>query len=260
MAQTLRHPQIIARARRDGKVTVDGLVSELGVTPQTIRRDLAELTKSGQLERVHGGAVLPSGTVNIAYAERRQLHQHAKQEIARAVAARIPNDCALCLNIGTTTEAVAQELLTHTGLLVVTNNMHIAMILAANDAIEVVVTGGVLRASDGGLVGAQAARSMSEFRFDIGVIGCSALGGTGDILDYDLREVDVSQRVLAQSDQVILAADASKFDRKAPARIASLAQVDLFVTDGTVPDECTATCRAAGTEIVVVGGSAPIDL
>lgn len=253
MAQTFRHPQIIALARRDGKVTVDGLVAELGVTPQTIRRDLTELAETGQLERVHGGAVLPSGTVNIAYAERRQLQQAAKRRIAKAVAARIPNECALCLNIGTTTEAIAQELVHHTGLLVVTNNMHIAMILAANEAIEVVVTGGVLRASDGGLVGAQAAQSISAFRFDYGVIGCSALGAGGDVLDYDLREVDVSQRILAQSDQVILAADASKFDRKAPARIAGLDEMDLVVTDDAVPETCAALCKDAGTEVFLVG-------
>ena len=113
MVQTLRKPEIINIARREGLVTVEGLVSHFGVTPQTIRRDLTELADSGQLERVHGGAILPSTTANIGYSERRELNNSAKVDIARACAREIPNDCAIFLNIGTTTEAVAAELLHH---------------------------------------------------------------------------------------------------------------------------------------------------
>jgi len=116
MAVTFRKPEIIAIARREGLVTVDGLVDHFGVTPQTIRRDLTELADAGQLERVHGGAILPSTTVNIAYQERRQLNQTSKVDIARSCAKHIPNDCSIFLNIGTSTEAVAMELLNHKGL------------------------------------------------------------------------------------------------------------------------------------------------
>jgi len=129
------------------------LVEHFGVTPQTIRRDLTELSDTGELDRVHGGAILPSTTVNIAYNERRILNQPSKVDIARACAAMIPNDCAIFLNIGTTTEAVATELLKHEGLLVVTNNVNIASILSANKQVDVVITGGQLRRSDGGLIG-----------------------------------------------------------------------------------------------------------
>ena len=66
MSQTFRHPAILEIARREGRVTVEGLADHFGVTLQTIRRDLTELSDMGRLERVHGGAILPSGTVNIA--------------------------------------------------------------------------------------------------------------------------------------------------------------------------------------------------
>ncbi len=115
MSTTLRKSEILNIARREGKVTVDRLVELLGVTPQTIRRDLTELSDEGALDRVHGGAVLPSSTANIGYDARRQLNQSAKVDIARACARQIPNDCCIFLNIGTTTEAVAQELLHHKG-------------------------------------------------------------------------------------------------------------------------------------------------
>ena len=250
MAQTLRKPEIINIARREGKVTVDGLVAHFGVTQQTIRRDLTDLAESGQLERVHGGAILPSKTVNIGYSERRELNQSIKVDIARLCAKQIPNDCSLFLNIGTTTEAVATELLHHQGLLVVTNNMNMANILSANPAIEVVVTGGELRRSDGALIGDLAKATLRQFRFDYAVIGCSALREDGDILDYDIHEVGVSKAVIDQSETVLLASDSSKFERKAPARIASVADVDVFVTDKGLPKACAQFCQQAGTKVL----------
>ncbi len=252
MVQTLRKPEIINMARRDGKVTVEGLVQHFGVTPQTIRRDLSELASSGQLDRVHGGAILPSTTVNIGYSERRNLNLASKVDIARACAAEIPNDCSLFLNIGTTTEAVAAELLQHEGLLVVTNNINIANILSANPNVEVVVTGGNLRRLDGGLIGDLAKETINRFRFDFAVIGCSALHEDGDILDFDFQEVGVSQAIIKRSDKVFLVADASKFDRKAPAKIGSLIEIDTFFSDATPPHGCIHLCRQSDTRVHIV--------
>ncbi len=247
---TIRKSEIIAIARREGKVTVDGLVEHFGVTPQTIRRNLTELSESGDLERVHGGAILPSTTVNIAYNERRILNQSSKVDIARACAQMIPNDCAVFLNIGTTTEAVATELLTHEGLLVVTNNVNIASILSTNRHIDVVVTGGQLRHTDGGLIGEIARNTIHGFRFDYAIISCSALRQNGDLMDFDLQEVSVSKAILRQSERVLLAADSSKFDRKAPVFISAIDSISTLITDKKVPEDCRACCEQSGTDIV----------
>ena len=110
MSQSLR------LARQQGKV--EDLAARFGVTLQTIRRDLADLASAGQLQRVHGGAVLPSGTVNLAHEDRRALHREAKAAMARACAAMIPHKASVAINIGTSTEAVARELLHHSALLV----------------------------------------------------------------------------------------------------------------------------------------------
>ena len=251
MAQSFRKPEIINIARREGLVTVEGLVAHFGVTPQTIRRDLTELAEVGQLDRVHGGAVLPSTTTNIRYTDRRELNHAAKVDIGRACAAEIPNDCAVFLNIGTTTEAVAAQLVQHEGLLVVTNNINIALILSSNPAIEVVVTGGNLRRSDGGLIGELAKQTIAQFRFDYAVIGCSALHEDGEILDFDVQEVGISKEIISRSAHVFLAADASKFDRKAPARIASLAAIDVFFTDAALPAQAEQVCKSTGTRIEI---------
>lgn len=249
MSQTFRLPEIIEIARRDRKVTVEALADHFGVTLQTIRRDLAELADAGKLERVHGGAVLPSRTTNLDYEERRGLNAAAKICIARACAAEIPEDCSVFLAIGTTTEAVALELRDRRSLLVVTNNVKIADILTDAPGVRVIVTGGLLRQSDGGLVGDIAAATVRQFRFDIGVIGCSALDAGGDVLDYDLQEVGVSQTILRQSERRFLVADRSKFDRRAPARVATLAEIDTVFIDAPLPRSLEARCRGWNTEI-----------
>lgn len=251
MSQTFRHPEILEIARREGKVTVDGLAAHFGVTLQTIRRDLTDLAEAGRLERVHGGAVLPSGVSNIGYEERRSLNPTAKQAIARACAANIPNGISLFLNIGTSTEAVAQELLHHENLMVVTNNMNVANILVANPSCEIIVTGGNLRRSDGGLIGVLATDTIGKFKFDLAVIGCSALDRDGDILDFDIQEVGVSQAILRQSHQTYLVADHSKLSRTAPARIGSLAEIDAFYTDEPLPTKLHEACAAWGTQVRV---------
>ncbi|MBK1636777.1 DeoR/GlpR family DNA-binding transcription regulator [Rhodovulum adriaticum] len=257
MSQSLRQPEILDIARREGRVTVEDLAARFGVTLQTIRRDLADLADAGRLERVHGGAVLPSGTSNIGYNDRRSLNAAAKAAIARACAAEVPEGISLFLNIGTSTEAVARALRTHRGLMVVTNNINVANILAENPECEVVLTGGSLRRADGGLVGTLAADTIRQFKFDLAVIGCSALDRDGDLLDFDIQEVGVSQAILRQSRRSVLVADRSKFARTAPARIASLAEIDTFYTDAAPHVDLAARCRDWGTRVHVADPDQP---
>lgn len=249
MSQTLRHPDILEIARREGRVTVEGLAERFGVTAQTIRRDLGELAEAGKLERVHGGAILPSGVTNIGYADRRAMAAEAKDQIAAACADAIPDNSSVFLNIGTSTEAVARALMRHRDLLVVTNNMNVAQILVDNPNCEIVLAGGSLRRSDGGLVGALTMRAIEQFKFDHAVIGCSALDVDGDILDFDIQEVGVSRTIIDRARATYLVADRTKFERTAPARIASLREVDMFFTDGPVPPRTVDHCLAWDTTI-----------
>lgn len=251
MAQGFRLPDILQIARVEGRVMVDDLAARFGVTAQTIRRDLAELDDSGALERVHGGAILRSGTVNIGYQERRALFAEEKRQIARACAAAIPEGASLFLALGTTIEALARELLRHAGLMVVTNNMNVANILAENPACQVIVTGGTLRRSDGGLTGPLTEAAIRQFKVDIAVIGCSALDGDGDMLDYDIQEVGVSRALIAQARRAWLVTDRSKLGRIAPARIASAEVLDALFTDAPLPEALAARCRTWQTRVVV---------
>ncbi len=257
MPQSFRHPEILAAARQEGRVTVEGLAAQFGVSVQTIRRDLAELCDEGALQRVHGGAVLRSGVENIGYEARKALNAEAKRAIAEACARDIPDSSALFLNIGTTTEAVARALTQHDGLLVVTNNMNVANILIGNPNCEVIVTGGTVRRSDGGLIGNLTERMVSQFKFDIAVIGCSAVDADGDLQDYDLQEVGVSQTAIAHARRTVLVADRSKLERTAPVRIAPLKDIDLIFTDAELPADLAARCTEWGTEVRVCTSQTP---
>ncbi|GAB4260848.1 MAG: DeoR/GlpR family DNA-binding transcription regulator [Pararhodobacter sp.] len=250
MAQGFRIPEIMELVRAQGRVTVEELAARFGVTAQTIRRDLAELDEAGKLERVHGGAILRSGTVNIGYHERASLNAEAKRAIAEACAAEIPEGASVFLAIGTTTEAVARALTRHAGLMVVTNNLNIANILAENPACQVIVTGGTLRRSDGGLTGPLTEAAIRHFKVDIAVIGCSALDAEGDMLDYDIHEVGVSQALIRQARKAWLVTDHSKLSRTAPARIESLAVLDAVFTDRALPEPMAARCAQWQTRVV----------
>ena len=248
----LRHSLILKRARRDGVVRADQLADELGVAVQTIRRDLRQLSTAGVLERTHGGAALPSGVRNVGHRSRRGKARDAKARIGAAVAQAIPDDASLFLNIGTTTEAVARALMQHRRLMVVTNNLNVANILAENESAQVIVAGGKLRRSDGGLVGELTADVITRFKVDLAVIGTSAIDDTGDLLDFDADEVRVSQTILAQARTRFLVADAGKFNRAAAVRIGSLSQIDRFYTDAALPEALLHQCQDWNTRVLRV--------
>jgi DeoR family glycerol-3-phosphate regulon repressor len=248
MSFSFRQNEILDIARSEGKVTVDDLAGRFHVTLQTIRRDLSELAEAGRLERVHGGAILPMGMTNIGYEDRRRLNDVTKSAIARLCASHIPNNSSLFLNLGTTIEAVARELLGHQNLTVVTNNINVANILVANETCEIMVTGGVLRRSDGGLVGDLSAQFVEQFKLDVAIIGSSALDSDGDLLDYDLQEVRVSRAIISRARRSFLVTDSSKLARSAPVRITSLRDIDAIFTD-SLPEDMRRICRDFDTEV-----------
>jgi DeoR family glycerol-3-phosphate regulon repressor len=250
MTPNARQAELLEEVRARGSASVDALAERFGVTPQTVRRDLSLLAEAGLLARFHGGVRAPSSTVeNIAYRQRQQLNQAAKQRIARAVAQAVPAGSSLFVNIGTTTEAIARELLGHTGLRVITNNLNVAAILSDNPGCEVIVAGGVVRGRDRGIVGEAAVDFIQQFKVDIGLIGISAIEDDGSLRDFDYREVKVARAILAQSRQVWLAADHSKFNRPAMVELARLDQIDRLFTDREPPAPFPALLAEAGVTV-----------
>lgn len=232
---TRRRADIVELARRQGFVSVEALAHRFGVTPQTVRRDINALCAQAVLQRHHGGAALASSVENLAYPDRQVLCVEEKRRIARLVARHIPDHASLFLNIGTTAEAVARALLQHRGLHVITNNLHVAAILSPKSDFQVIVAGGVVRARDQGIVGEAAIDLIRQFRVDYGVIGISGIDLDGTLLDFDYQEVRVAQAIIANSRQVYLAADHTKFGRNALVRLGGIEEIDALFTDAPPP-------------------------
>jgi DeoR family glycerol-3-phosphate regulon repressor len=218
-----RHTEIMQLAKnRAGcwSMTLPCISSHAADDPQgserTVRRRL--------LTRIHGGALFPSGIENLEYEARRKIAATEKDAIGKAAASLIPDKASLFINIGTTTEAVSKALLDHEGLMVITNNINVANRMRVYPSIEVVIAGGVVRGSDGGVVGEAAVDFIRQFKVDYAVIGASAIDHDGALLDFDFREVKVAQAIIANARHVILVADSTKFERTAPVRIGHLSR------------------------------------
>ena len=237
MSTNPRQLALLEVMQSQGSVTVEYLAEKLGVTLQTVRRDVQRLADSGLLTRFHGGVRVPRSTIeNIAHQQREHLNTAGKTRIAQAVAAEVPNDCSLILNIGTTTECIARALLRHSGLRVITNNLNVASILSANLNCEVIVVGSVVRGRDQGIIGEAAVDFIRQFKVDIAIIGISAIEADGSLRDFDYREVKVSQTIISHAREVWLAADSSKFNRPAMVEVGNLTQIDRLFTDASPPE------------------------
>jgi len=249
MNQQQRQDAIIELVGRQGYASIEQLTDHFAVTPQTIRRDLNALASEGRLRRVHGGAGLESSTVNTAYATRKTLNLDAKRRIAEAVAGQVPDHASLFINIGTSNELIAEALLDHHGLEVITNNLNVAAILHHKEDFNVIVAGGQVRARDGGIIGEATIDFIHQFKVDIGLIGISGIDDDGSLLEFDYQEVRVAQAIIQNSRQVFLAADYSKFHRNPVVRQGNIGQLDALFTDRAPPDPIVGLLREHGVQV-----------
>ena len=231
----LRQHKIVELVQSRGFASIESLAEQFAVTPQTIRRDINELTEDGLLRRYHGGAGLSSSVENVAYTARKVMCRQEKIRIAAMVAQHIPNNASLFIDIGTTSEEVARALLDHSGLRVITNNLNVASILCQRDDFEIIVTGGVVRCKDSGLIGESAIDFIGQFKADFGILSISGIDVEGTLLDFDYKEIRVDRAIIAHSKKVFLVADHTKFGRDAMVRLCNVADLHALFTDRRPP-------------------------
>ena len=252
-----RQERIIVLVRERGFVAIEALADHFDVTPQTIRRDINQLCDLGLMRRYHGGAGLPSSVENLAYQTRQVLNRAEKARIAGIVAAEVPDNASLFINIGTTTEEVAKALVDHRGLRIITNNLNVASILAEQPDFEVIVAGGLVRSRDKGIVGEATLDTIRQFKVDIGIIGISGIDDDGSLLDFDYREVRVAQAIIRNSRRVFLATDHTKFGRNALVRLGQMNEIDAVFTDRAPPPEMRRILEEAEVDLHIAASADP---
>ena len=230
-----RYRHIVELVRQRGYVSNEELAKGFGVTVQTVRRDVNRLSERGEVCRHHGGAGLASSIENIDYSQRLTISSRQKAAIAKLTAAHIPNHSSLFINIGTTTEMLAQALVAHQGLRVITNDLNVALTLSRNTSFTVMVTGGTVRNRDGGIVGQSACEMIGRFSVDYGIIGISGIDETGALLDFDDEEVRAARAIMDNSRHTYLLADYTKFSRHPMVRLGSLTEITALFTDRSPP-------------------------
>ena len=248
-----RQDALLAIVRQRGYVSIEAMASRFAVSAQTIRRDIKSLSKRRLLERHHGGAGLPPGTDALAYTSRKVRHAPEKQLIGRLVARQIPNGASLFIDIGTTTEAVAEALVNHRDLRVVTNHIAVASMLSEHTDFEIVLTGGVVRKRDQAVIGEASADFLQRFKVTYGIFGIGTIDSDGELLDYDYRDVQVSRTAIANSRKRFIVMDKSKFDGDAMIKVGHLSQVDALFTDGAPPTDVQRILRANKVRLHVPG-------
>jgi len=248
-----RHGRILSLLEARGFVSIGSLAKSFAVSEQTVRRDLNEVEKRGLVTRYHGGAGLPPVTGDVDYDKRKRRHATEKQRIAEMVAAQIPEGATIFIDIGTTMEAVAEALLNHRRLTVVTNHLTVAMILNRKRDFQIILAGGVLKHNDQATTGEATREFLEKFRVGYGIFGIGGVSEEGDLLDFDFRDIGVSATAMKISRKRLVALDHSKFTSEAIVRVAHLRDVDMVFTDAQPPAPLYRLMRDSDVRLFVAG-------
>jgi DeoR/GlpR family transcriptional regulator of sugar metabolism len=244
-----RREEILRRLQADGRVLAADLVRELGVSRDTIRRDLGDLADAGLLVRVHGGA-LPAAVGQQPYHVRREQAPEAKDAIARAVVRMIRPGSVVFLDAGTTALAVARVLPADLQATIATNSPPAATVLADHPRVEVFFLGGRLAKDAIATVGAVTLEAIAEINADVCVLGVCSLHPELGISVMDLEEAHIKRAMIGRSAEVIAATAAEKLGSQGPYVVGPIDELTAIVTDAS--PEVLEPYRAAGLAITRV--------
>ena len=218
--------------RHRGKASVEELADVFSASRETIRRDLTALSEDGSLEKVHGGARLPRIRGEGPFEQRMAENTVAKREIARLGVKIVNEGDTVFIDTGSTTLVYAESLASRDNLKVITNSAVIARAVAsANASAEVFLLGGTYLAGNQQTHGPLAIDQIGRFQANHAVITVGGVHSRAGLTDFNIAEAQVAASMIDQSENLIVLADSSKFDRKGPFSVCPLGRVDYLVTD-----------------------------
>jgi DeoR family transcriptional regulator of aga operon len=250
----LRQERIAEDVESAGFVRVTDLADRFGVSVVTVRSDLGALEALGRVRRVRGGAV-PSGGLRheppLELAARENERQ--KAAIAAYAASLVQPGQVVVLDVGSTTTAVALELVARRDLhdvTVVTSGLNVAMALEpASDRISVLVTGGMVRPLQHSLVNPFGSLILEQISAHLAFIGCNGVDADRGITNLNFAEAEVKKSMIAAAREVVVVADGSKIGVVEAARVCSISQIDLLITDASAPEQAVALIEQASVPV-----------
>ena len=248
-----RRAVLINQLRENGYVQATEIAAQLNVSSATIRRDLVQLQEEGFCTRTRGGAVRSSQstTLELPYELKKQKFVIEKEKIAREAVKLIENGDTLILDSGSTTYALARLLTEKQRLTVVTNDLQIATLLAANSNIHLICTGGIARPFVFTLQGTEVVDFIQTLRVDKTFLGADAIHADGSIGNVNIEEVAIKRAMIKAASSVMLLVDSSKFSVKGFAEIGTLADVDMVITDENCPGKMKTVIKESSTKLII---------
>ena len=246
-----RQTAILEAVRRNGSASVSELAKEFGVTQQTIRRDLKILNDNGLLQKGFGGAFASPGVVQYGRGERQNLLVSVKRRLVQALEQFLQPNSTMFVGLGTTFDSLHEILTRHPGVFIATPNLEVAYSCAMKTDASVYIYGGYVRSKDPTVLTVSDG-SRDRFKFDIAVLGASAIDEDGAVLEFDPLEVELVHAILPQSRQIILVAHEEKFGKRAPHRVTSLNAVDVLITNGEALSRLTYEAVPQDLKVIVL--------
>jgi len=248
-----RHSDILRLLELQGSASIAAMARELGVSMETIRRDIRPLVDAGKVLRIHGAVGLAGQMGEAPFERRMRDNAAAKKAIARHVATTIRDGDSLMLDTGTTTSFLARALIGHRRLTVVTNSSDIARTLATVNGNRVYMAGGELRSDSGAAFGNSAVEFAGRFFVQHAIISAGGIDVAG-IMDFDLHEAEFARTVLARGERRVVVCDASKFGTRGFVKVCDLDAVTELVTDRAPEGPLADAMQSAGARIQLAHG------
>jgi len=247
-----RQRWIVERARAGGRVEVAALASELGVTTETVRRDLTTLERHALLRRVHGGAI-PIERLGFepALAARDSVLTAEKERIARIALAELPDEGSILLDAGTTTARLADALPADRELVVLTNALPIAMSLSVRPNITVLMVGGRVRGRTQAAVDAWALHALADSYVDVAFIGANGISPERGLTTPDTTESAVKRAMIGAARRSVVLADHTKVGQDHLSRFAALDEIDTLITDSGLDAQMADDLRSRGLKVLL---------
>lgn len=247
-----RRALIMQIVNAEGRVKVKELAEKFNTSPVTIRNDLNELQQRGLVFRSHGGAVNPDVKIyESPFPERTQSHSEEKRRIGILAATLLRDGETIVLSAGTTTEEIAKQIKTRRHLQVITNGVNIANQLLGSRSVQTIILGGTLQADSASIVGSGIEDMLSQLSADklfLGAVGCDPDFG---VSSGNLEESMVSKSMLSIARKVIVVADASKFYKRSISRVASFSEIDIVITDKSLPRNIQEKILSFGCDLLL---------
>lgn len=237
---------------QQGNAEVGELENLLGVSSSTIRRQLIRMEENGLLERFHGGARLPTPiTYELPYEKRLAQQMEAKRAIAAKAKSLLASNKVIGISGGTTCTELARQLRTMDSITVVTNAVNIALELHGQPNTRLMLTGGTLNKNSYELVGDLVAQSLRNFHFDIAFLGVSGISTNFGFSMSDEPEAVAGRAFMSAAEHTIVIADHTKVGKSTFARLCSIEEVDMLITDDQIASDQLAMLEKSGLEVLI---------